>query len=260
MMTLRHALHRVRSTFTEGRGDLITTALLHPVELATARDLLPHGLELRPGPAGPRLLLLLSHCRFTTWFGEMAYREVLLAVPDVAAPGAPPSLYFRRLYLDQTLPRVLGNLIYGWEKSPARITWEGHDPAVSGLDGIPAASTYRVACASGDEILTANLRARAEPPPPALVTALFEVLAQPVISQAARRLRPDAARSRGGPFLFTHLHIARPSEQRTHMVDLRLGPGFDPPALAGLTIEGATAMLACTTQVVSLPARAPGAT
>jgi hypothetical protein len=225
---------------TEGRGTLTTIALLHEVEAPLLRGLLPAGLTL-PDAHPARLLVLQSRCQFRAWFGDMRYHELAFGIPDVASPDVPRCLYLRRLYLDAALPRWLGNLIYGFEKLPAHLSWEG-------------TSAWRAARPDGAPILQADWE---ELPHDADASALFAALAQPVVSQAARRRHTAAAITHGGPFLYTRLHTPAPATLRRVVGDVDLGPGLDPPALSGVQLRRAAAFLVETTQVVSLPARRP---
>lgn len=252
-MTPRERLRTLRATVTEGRGTLTTTAMLHPLDAAVAGALLPRGLRLHParGDSPARILVLTSRNHFASWFGEMAYLEVILAIADVTVNDEPPSVYFRRLYLNQRLPRVLGNVIYGWEKLPAAIAWDGLDTG-AGLSGIGPATTFRVTADGGAPILKASFR---DGHSSADVGPLWDVLAQPVLSQASRRLHADAATTRGGPFFRTAIRTEVTTTLRPMAGEVQLGAAFDPPALAGRTLdtERGVAFAMHTTQVIGLP-------
>lgn len=252
MSRLNRRLHEFRATITEGRGTLTSTALLHSIDPSVMAALLPRGLRPHAAATEARLLLLLSRNHFTSWFGDMVYFEMILAIPDVTTGHGPPSTYFRRLYLDRALPRRLGNIIYGFEKLPAHITWDGLNPDQSGVAGIAPESTHRIRTTAGAPILTATWRAAPLEVDPA---PLAEVLSQPLLSQTSRRRRADAATTHGGPFARTQVDTEVTPDQRVVIGDVHFEDAFNPPELAGLTLSHVTAVTLQATQVIGLPRR-----
>ncbi|MBX7078389.1 MAG: NAD(P)-binding protein [Nannocystaceae bacterium] len=178
------------SALTEGRGSIDTVVLVCALPAERVRAMLPAGLQLAPQPLLPpdRHLVLVScaHDRFGAWFGDMDYHELMFAIPwvelaDERAPHPGPFLYMPRLFLDATVPQVLGERVYGYEKLSARIqSSEGrfvaHDDAGDLLIDVEYAPD-------------GEARAPDAWPNFAWTRMLLE---QPTLSQAARRLRRDA--------------------------------------------------------------------
>lgn len=258
---------KLMTAVTQGHGSI--TAICVFLRLARARlcSVLPRGVSLLDGDEGEQALavLLLSRNHFTSWFGDMRYFELILGVPHVNVGDGVPSMYLRRLYLDQKLPQMLGNFIYGWEKLPAAIRWDGLREHGRGLDALTERHRYVAEHVSGEWLVDAAFEpAAAQTDHRSFDTGLaqmWSVLAQPIVSQARRRLNARAAVDRGGPFLRSTLTydtsaaVTRPVTGR-----VRFGPGFDPAAFAQLEVEapalGADGLGAVAwhgRQVVSLP-------
>lgn len=196
---------RVRSGISsafEGIGTLDSHVVVLALPIEDVKRLLPAGLELAPQivtPLGKHpVFVLLSHDHFDAWFGDMDYHELMVGVPytqlrETSAPNRGPFIYMPRLYLDQAIPRILGNRLYGFEKLPGEI------------DASETAYTVREP-GGGATIVRAELSDTGTAAAPAefanfdLVRQLFE---QPTVSQALRIVDPDAfhARDAGGPFL-----------------------------------------------------------
>ncbi|MBC8073753.1 MAG: NAD(P)-binding protein, partial [Deltaproteobacteria bacterium] len=152
--------------------------------------MLPVGLQLAPQPLAPPgrhpLVVMFAHNHFSAWFGEMRYHEITVAIPWVEyaeerTPHRGPFVYLPRLWLDQTLPRLLGNRIYGYEKLPAQVRAEGGDWEIRDDDG--------------DLLVRARFDDEREARAPAQWSA-FEwarrMLEQPTISQVRRVFDADA--------------------------------------------------------------------
>ncbi len=186
------------SPATEAHGTIDTqvTILVLPVE--EVRKLLPAGLELAPQPVVPAgwhpVYVLCSHDTFAAWFGNMDYQELMLAVPyvQISAPRGRypgPYIYMPRLYLNATVPRVLGVHIYGWQKQAATIT-ASSEGAVSSYTVVPTGAAEPAVVGKFTEVPGST------PQPPqafanfTLVRQLFE---QPTISQALHIVDPNAA-------------------------------------------------------------------
>lgn len=250
----------------EGRGTITTTCVCVRLPAALLGSVLPRGLSLLDDSREQALaVLLLSRNHFTSWFGDMRYLELILAVPNVSASDRVRSMYMRRLYLDQKLPQLLGNLIYGYEKLPATLRFDGLRERGRGLDGLAERYSYRAEDRSGGLLLEARLEATFGPGAPqtdaAGLARMWALLEQPIISQASRRLSSRAALERGGPFLRSTIRydasaaVTRPVAGR-----VRFGASFDPGAFAGRELEvaslgadGLGAVAWHTGQVVALP-------
>jgi hypothetical protein len=260
MTTLRSKLP---TAVTEGRGEITTTCVCLPLPRALLCSVLPRGLSLLDQPLA---VLLLSRNHFTSWFGDMRYLELILGVPNVSAGDRTSSMYMRRLYLDQKLPQLLGNFIYGYEKLPARIRWDGLREHGRGLDALAERYRYQAEQRSGTPLIDAELGpAPRDASFAAGLARMWEVLEQPLVSQASRRLSSRAALERGGPFLRSCIRydasaaVTRPVAGR-----IRFGAGFDPGPLAELELDvpslGADGFGAAawhTSQVVTLPMPIP---
>lgn len=119
-----------RGSLFEGVGTLNSKVVVRFLPTDAAEKLLPLGLELAPQPVAPvgrhPVFFLFSNCEFDAWFGDMKYAEFMLGVPyvqleDPHAPQRGPFIYMPRLYLNEQTPRLLGNLLYGFEKQEAEI-------------------------------------------------------------------------------------------------------------------------------------------
>jgi uncharacterized protein with NAD-binding domain and iron-sulfur cluster len=190
----------------EGVGTIDAHVVVRLVPVDVARSLLPLGLELAPQsvtfPDRHPLVMIFAHDFFQAWFGDMDYHELMFAVPyvrleDSHAANRGPFLYMPRLYLDELAPRLLGNLLYGFEKLEANITAHAGRFRVKRRD-------------NGKPIATAHFEAVGDPGP-ATAFASFEVvrqlLEQPTISQALRIADEDAFADRDflSPFLCTNV-------------------------------------------------------
>ena len=186
---------------TEARGTLDARVVVLGLPRRDVERLLPSGLQLAPQPLTMPdrhpVFMLFSQENFDAWFGEMDYRELLLGVPwveqaDAHVPNRGPFIYMPRLYLDEALPRVLGNRIYGFEKLSATIDVED--------------DAYTVRDEHGGELLVSGrFEVAGEPVAPETLDAwgeLQEMFEQPTISQAMRIVDDNAFyRRTGGPFL-----------------------------------------------------------
>lgn len=233
---VQHAL----SAGTEGRGTLDARVVVLSLPRDTVAGLLPAGLQLAPQPLTTPdrhpVLVLFSHEHFDAWFGEMDYRELLLGVPwvelsDVRALGRGPFLYMPRLYLDQPLPRVLGNRLYGFEKLQAAISDEPE--------------TYTVRTEPGGALLMeGRFEVAGEPVAPGDLPNLdrvLDLLEQPTISQALRIVDDDAFTRPGvGPFLGTNNRY-RFDDEAVRVTPLRatvrVGEDFTPAGLPAGPLE-----------------------
>lgn len=188
----------------EGVGTIDAHVVVHLVPTDVARSLLPLGLELAPQPVclpdRHPLLLLFADDFFQAWFGDMRYHELMIAVPyvrleDSHAANRGPFLYMPRLYLDEAAPRLLGNLLYGFEKLDARIESDERRFRVERRD-------------DGEPIVTARFEPVGTPMAPQdfeHFETVRQLLEQPTISQATRIVDDDAFADRDflSPFLCT---------------------------------------------------------
>ncbi len=246
----------------EGVGTLDSHVVVLSLPVDQVRRLLPSGLELAPQivtPTGKHpVFVLLSTDHFEAWFGDMDYHELMIGVPytqlaDRSAPNRGPFIYMPRLYLDDAVPRRLGNLLYGFEKLEARIE--------------SSATAYEVTDAAGKLLVRAELEDRgafgpvADLPGFEQVRRLFE---QPTVSQALRIVDPDAfyADDEEGPFLCSTIVYAfdDPATRiRSARVRLEISDLLTPAGLAGtyvrdgLDVEALGSFHVSVAQVVSLP-------
>lgn len=178
------------AALTEGRGTIDTHVVVRELPAAVVAAMLPRGLQLAPGPLGAAdrhpIFVSFAHNRFSAWFGEMDYHEVLFGIPWVEfaeerMPHRGPFIYMPRLYLDARAPQILGERIYGFEKLAASFT--------------PTASGWRVTDPHGDALVTAEFTSEGLPRAPddwsnfAWVRRMLEM---PTVSQALRRFDRDA--------------------------------------------------------------------
>lgn len=193
---------RAEASPADGVGTLDSRIVVLGLPRADVQKLLPLGLELAPQtltfPDKHPVYLMFSHDHFEAWFGDMDYNELMLAVPyvqrtalNVANRG--PFIYMPRLYLDDELPRRLGNLLYGFEKEMGTI--------VNGADN------YTVRDPGDDRLIaSATFAEDGEPVPPSsvpLFQSVRKLLEMPTISQALRIVDDDAFEERDfvSPFL-----------------------------------------------------------
>ncbi len=181
---------------TEGRGTIDTRVVVRVLAAEVVAAMLPSGLQLAPQPlvAPDRhpVFVSFAHNRFSAWFGDMDYHEVLFGIPWVEyreeriSPRG-PFIYMPRLYLDARLPQILGERIYGFEKLAG--TFVETDDA------------WRVVDDSGDALVTARFTSEgAAGAPDELPNFAWarKLLEMPTISQSLRRFDRDA-RSIAGP-------------------------------------------------------------
>ncbi|HET6585414.1 MAG TPA: NAD(P)-binding protein, partial [Nannocystaceae bacterium] len=253
-------------SLTEGIGRIDMRAVIRVLPREIVERLLPAGLQLAPQPLVPPgrhpIFVLCSHDWFDAWFGDMDYHELMIGVPyvelaDAQARNRGPFVYMPRLHLDQALPRVLGNAIYGFEKLPGRIAVDDE------------AGTYRVTDPdSGGELASLAWEATADWSPPAAlpgfawVRKLFEM---PTVSQAQRVFDVNAFSDRDDPPLFlcstVTYGLADPSARvQPIRARLRLGEALTPAGLPtdvfasdGLDTAFLGAFRLQAPQVVSLP-------
>jgi len=124
-----HARRGVR--VKEGaRGMLDAFVVIERLPRDEVRRLLPAGLELAPQPlCTPDLhpvFFMFTHEQLDSWFGGVDFRSLMLGVPwvqhaDPHVPHRGPFIYRPRQYVDDTLPRVIGNRVYGLERTHAEI-------------------------------------------------------------------------------------------------------------------------------------------
>ncbi|MEM6990831.1 MAG: FAD-dependent oxidoreductase [Myxococcota bacterium] len=174
----------------EAQGTIDSRVVIRTFERDTVASLLPRGLELAPQPVVHHtrhpVLFLFSVDHFDAWFGDMDYREMMVAIPyvqrtDLHIPHRGPFIYMPRLYLDDKLPRRFGNLLYGFEKLDGVIEQDDRSYAVRELDGDEVVRlTYESA---GTEQLPHEL------PNFESVRRLFDM---PTVSQGARIYDDDA--------------------------------------------------------------------
>lgn len=178
------------SAFTEGRGTIDTRIVAFVVPAAVAAAMLPAGLQLAPQPlvAPDRHVMFASFAsnRFSAWFGDMQYRELLIGIPWVElveerSPHRGPFIYMPRLLLDAAAPRILGERIYGFEKLPGRFEVQGE--------------SWRVQDELGDLCVAAEFDAVGLADAPDALPGFAwvrKMLEMPTISQAGRRLDREA--------------------------------------------------------------------
>ena len=195
-----------RASAFEGVGKIDAHVVVRAMPVDVVRSLLPLGLELAPQPATfpdkhPVVFLFADHF-FQAWFGDMDYFECVVAVPyvrleDSHAANRGPFLYMPRLYLDKTAPRLLGNLLYGFEKVEAKVE--------------AGPGRFRATDPDSDEpIVSAKFTAAGDPVRPqehANFESVRRLLEQPTISQALRIVDSDAFSERDflSPFLCTQV-------------------------------------------------------
>ena len=178
----------------EAKGTMDAVVVVRVLEAEDVAELLPRGLELAPQPVVARglhpVVIIAAHNEYEAWFGDMAYDEVLVAVPfvrrtDTHIPNRGPFLYMPRLYLNEQRPKLLGNLLYGFEKLEADIDNE--------RDGDAGCITVRQS--DDDLILELEYEADGEPFTSARdlrLEAVRELLEMPTISQSSRIVDPKA--------------------------------------------------------------------
>ncbi len=178
----------------EATGTIDSRVVIRTFERDTVASLLPRGLQLAPQPivhhARHPVLFLFSDDTFEAWFGDMKYREMMVAIPyversDLHIPHRGPFIYMPRLYLDEKLPRRFGNLLYGFEKLDATIKQTD--------------STYVVHELDRDEVVRLSYEAAGpEVAPDALPNfdAVRQMFDMPTVSQGARIYDADAWRER----------------------------------------------------------------
>ncbi len=187
---------------SQGVGTIDSRVVVIALPIETVRKLLPLGLELAPQPLTfpdkHPVFLMFSHDHFEAWFGDMDYNEMMVGVPYVQRSAAHvanrgPFIYMPRLYLDDETPKVLGNLLYGFEKQMGAIAND--------------ADQYRVTTPdTGRLIAAASFREGGEEQPPSAYPhfdAVRQVFDMPTVSQALRIVDPDAFDEREfvSPFL-----------------------------------------------------------
>ncbi|MCA9704447.1 MAG: NAD(P)-binding protein [Myxococcales bacterium] len=219
---------------TEARGTLDARVVTLSLPRRDVELLLPAGLQLAPQPLTMPdrhpVFLLFSHEHFDAWFDDMDYHELLLGVPWVELteqhlPHRGPFIYMPRLYLDQALPRVLGNHIYGFEKLAADIDVTDDAYSVREPEG-------------GTLLIEGRFTATGEPVAPGALPhfdAVQQMLEQPTISQALRIVDPHAFHRRTpGPFLActNRYRFDDPSARITPLqATVRITGDFSPPGL-----------------------------
>jgi len=254
---------------SEAVGTLDARVVIRTFERDTVESLLPRGLELAPQPlvhsARHPVLFLFAHDTFEAWFGDMEYREMMIAIPyvqrtDLHIPHRGPFLYMPRLYLDSKRPRRLGNRLYGFEKL---------DAAIETQQDSDGESTYTVRELDRDEVvrLTSSASgpwsAPSEVPNFEVVRQMFEM---PTVSQGARIYNRDAwsERDSEGFFIASNIRYAFDDAdsriqplRSTLLVDSELTPRglrTDPFVSRGLDETALGSFRMQVRQTVSLPA------
>ncbi len=178
----------------EARGTMDAVVVVRVLEAEDVAELLPRGLELAPQPVVARglhpVVVIAGHNLYEAWFGDMSYDEVLVAVPfvrrtDTHIPNRGPFLYMPRLYLNEQRPKLLGNLLYGFEKLEAQIE--------NSRQGDSGRVTVRQA--DDDLILKVEYEADGEAFASARdlrLEAIRDLLEMPTISQSSRIVDPKA--------------------------------------------------------------------
>lgn len=176
----------------EATGTIDARVVVRTIDVAHARLLLPRGLEPAPQAITARgdhpVVLLFARDRFDAWFGSMRYRELLIAIPfvqrtDTHVPHRGPFCYMPRVYLDAKMPRLMGNLLYGYEKEPARIHDDDDEFVVHGPEEGALLARLRSSTA-GPAVHPAELHVR--------LADVRRMLEQPTVSQLARIYDPRA--------------------------------------------------------------------
>ena len=216
--------------------------------------LLPRGLQLAPQPVVPfgwhPVYVMSSHDKFSAWFGDMDYDELMIAVPwvqvdDPAATNPGPFVYMPRLYLNAIVPRELGVHIYGWEKQAATITVTTAGPRTDYR--VMSASAGASTSATSAPTITGTFReiAGQGPRPPgdfANFTIVRQLFEQPTISQAYRIIDAGAFTTRSGPFLATTVLFQVDQPGTTVQAiesELVVGPSLTPPGIPPGTYKSA---------------------
>ncbi|MEM9455783.1 MAG: NAD(P)-binding protein [Myxococcota bacterium] len=229
----------IRAT-TEARGVLDARVVTLALPRQDVEQLLPAGLQLAPQPLTmpdrhPVFLLFSDEC-FDAWFDELDYNELLLGVPWVELveqhlPNRGPFIYMPRLYLDQMLPRVLGNVLYGFEKLAAAIAVDDESFTVREEDSGTLLAEGRFK-PTGDAVAPGAL---------SNFDAIQQMLEQPTISQALRIVDANAFyRRAGGPFLccINRYRFDDPSARVTPLrATVRVTGDFSPPAFPTGTFD-----------------------
>ncbi|MGH1345004.1 MAG: NAD(P)-binding protein [Nannocystales bacterium] len=249
---------------SEGVGTLDSRIVVLGLPRERVEKLLPLGLELAPQtltfPDKHPVFVMFSHDHFEAWFGEMDYNELMVAVPYVQrtalhVANRGPFVYMPRLYLDEDLPRRLGNLLYGFEKELGNIA--------NGPD------SYTVRNRDNDQLIASATFAEAGTPQPPSSLPLFQsvrkLFEMPTISQALRIVDDEAFDERDfvSPFLActvcydfsdataTVQPLTATVEFTTALTPPGLPPG--PIAVPSLDTEVLGAFRLRCNQVVSLP-------
>lgn len=258
-------------SLTEGIGTIDMRAVVRVLPREIVERMLPAGLQLAPQPLVPPgrhpIFVLFSHDWFDAWFGDMDYHEVMIGVPyvelvDAQSRNRGPFVFMPRLYLDRTMPRVLGNAIYGFEKLEAAIDVDEDAGTMRARDPDTGAELASIAWEAAGEWRTPDELANF-----ALVRRLFEM---PTISQAQRILDPSAFDDRDGEPLFLASTVtygfADPSARIQPIRALvRIGESMTPQGLPtdvfaarGLDTDVLGAFRLRAPQVVSLPGSCAG--
>jgi uncharacterized protein with NAD-binding domain and iron-sulfur cluster len=168
----------------EAKGICDAIVVVRALPADDVAELLPRGLELAPQPSvGAGLhpvVVIAGRNAYEAWFGDMAYDEMLVAVPyvqrtDTHIPNRGPFLYMPRLYLNERRPRMLGNLLYGFEKVEAVIdNAPGHYQVRHEREGLLAELRYESAGPSRSSAGDGSLE------------AVRELLQMPTIAQSSR--------------------------------------------------------------------------
>lgn len=189
----------------EARGTIDARVVVRTFERETVQRLLPRGLELAPQPVVHHrrhpVLFLFADDVFDAWFGDMVYREMMIAIPyvqrtDLHVPHRGPFLYMPRLYLDEKRPRRLGNLLYGFEKIDAIV------------DQTP--DSYRVRELDGSEVARLDYEAAGPWTKPEALpnfARVREMFDMPTVSQGARIYDADAWEDRDSEGFFIASNI-----------------------------------------------------
>jgi Acetoacetate decarboxylase (ADC) len=208
-------------------GRMTAIGAILPVSRAAARAMLPAGLDLAtqdvvPGDRHPLVLILgqQSNVRPSPLPFGADYLEFILAVPFVEHGGDGshrPLCYCPRLYLDRSLPIVVGRLLYGYDKRRAVIRM--------------TADSYHIAePGSAEPLLEAHFRTTGAAVEPSRSSAagVFDL---PVIAQAPR----------GWRYSFAHFGLDRAVMQPVELdlvIHRPFVPGLPVGAFAISGVEG----------------------
>lgn len=189
-----------------GDGTIDARVVVLAIDRDAAAKLLPLGLELAPQPLTfpdkHPIFIMFARDGFDTWFGQMNYNEMTIAVPYVQRDASHvahrgPFIYMPRTYVDSEAAQLFGTLLYGFEKQRAQIDND--------------AKTFVVRDTNGSVLAEAAFHAPDDPAGPPSAAPNFDevrrVFDMPTISQALRVCSANAFNERDflSPFLCTNI-------------------------------------------------------